>query len=61
VYEVTHTTAYSFRRKPLYPVLVVKQVHVERCEQHCSEVLEVKLTVHASRLPLSIMTLTPAV
>jgi len=29
-YEVTYTAAYTFGRKPLYPVLVVKQVHVER-------------------------------
>src|SRR5215213_2963038 len=47
-YEVTHTAAYSFGSKPLYPVLVIKQVHVERCQQRCSEVLEVRPTVHVS-------------
>src|SRR5215204_6810838 len=41
-YESAHTATYSPGRKPPYPVLVVKQVHVERSEQRCSEVLEVE-------------------
>jgi hypothetical protein len=60
-YEVTYTAAYTFGRKPLYPVLVAKQVHVERCQQRRSKVLDVETTVHAPRLPLSIITLIPAV
>jgi hypothetical protein len=60
-YEVTYTPAHTFGRKPLYPVLVVKQIHVERCQQRRSEVLEVETTVHTPRLLLSIITLIPAV
>src|SRR5215208_2633303 len=43
-----HTAAYTCGRKPQYPVLVVKQVHVERCQQRRSEVLEVEPGVRVS-------------
>src|SRR5688500_6116890 len=47
-HQLTYTVAYAFGRKPLYPMLVVKQVHLQRGEQRRSKVLEVECAIHVS-------------
>src|SRR5215208_433133 len=45
-YEGTHPVAYASGRDPLHPVLVVKEVHVERGEQRRCQILEIQPSVY---------------
>src|SRR5215211_5184283 len=47
-YEGTHAAAYAFGREPLYPVLVVEEVHVEWSEQRRGQVFEIQPGVYIS-------------